>query len=57
MNIYRVSIKSCDFWFPLTQWHVSREYCEKYIANYENKCEMRIDEDNLIIKIFPSQYM
>ena len=49
MNIYRVSIKSCDFWFPLTQWHVSREYCDKYIENYENKCEMRIDEDNLII--------
>ena len=22
---------------------------EKYIENYENKCEMRIDEDNLII--------
>ena len=49
MNIYRISIKSCDLWFPLKQWHVSKEYSEKYIENYENKCEMRIDEDNLII--------
>ena len=49
MNIYTVSPKSRDLSFPLTQWHISREYCEKYIENYENKCEMRIDEDNLII--------